>query len=155
MTSIIIMENLIKLEIFSDDGKLNSMIQSIKLRRFNSREEIIDAILNDSSLVTQESIISNENNESPLLGSIELETPPEYLKLTGGHHLGPHFILDLSKVSHVVRHILYEKGKYYALIKLLNTPCGNAVKEILKINSQDFIVYPDNFDMRIYKKPHQ
>jgi hypothetical protein len=148
------MENLIKLEIFSNDGKLNSVIQSIKLRHFKSREEIIDNILNEPSSTSQEYEISNDNDKNPLLGSSELEELPDYLKLVTGTQFKPH-ILDLSKVSHSVRHILYEKGKYYALIKLLNTPCGNFVKEILEINSQDFIVYPDNYDMRIFKKPHR
>jgi transcriptional antiterminator len=100
------MEDLIKIEIHCKSQLDVLIIQSLKVKHFIDRDHNIDMILDNTP---------RKADLKPLLGTFDDSDN----------------VLDLSKVSHQVKHISNENGKYFGYIKIFDTPHGKILKEII------------------------
>lgn len=117
MDPIIIMNNLIKLEIFVKNEGIKTLLHNFRNKYFFKRENRINEILGEEL---------NSKQKKDIFGVTYDESDESR-------------ILSIKDITHVVQYISIENGSYYGHINILDTPEGRKMKNV---NEEFLILYP-------------
>jgi len=108
-----IMENFIKLEIFTEIQDFDKLFINFKNNKFHHREKAICELLDE-----------------------KFEEKSNFLPVIGEPYTNSYMCqIDLSRVSHVISQIFSINNKYYGFIKILETTEGKKLKDL-----EDYLV---------------